>query len=145
MRIPRKMTFDTPCPVAKLSNQLPSEPMSRLGIEPPRSASAELQTAVRHEQMRMILEHLGISKFFRHVFLSSELGADKPDPLIYRRALEISGFEADAVVHVGDDPVRDWKGAEAAGLRVFELGRPQVSLRNLPAFLESGGLRGDSE
>ncbi|HJW39254.1 MAG TPA: HAD family hydrolase, partial [Candidatus Udaeobacter sp.] len=31
-------------------------------------------------RLRLILEHLGISKFFRHVFVSSELGADKPDP-----------------------------------------------------------------
>jgi len=34
-------------------------------------------------RLRMILEHLGISKFFRHVFVSSEIGADKPDPEIF--------------------------------------------------------------
>jgi len=37
----------------------------------------------------MILEQLGISKFLKHVFLSSELGADKPDPEIFRRALNV--------------------------------------------------------
>ena len=39
-------------------------------------------------RLRMILEQLGISKFFSHVFVSSELGADKPDPEIFRRALK---------------------------------------------------------
>ena len=39
-------------------------------------------------RLRMILEHLGVSKFFSHVFVSSELGADKPDPEIFRRALK---------------------------------------------------------
>ncbi len=82
-------------------------------------------------RLRMILEHLAVSKFFRHVFLSSELGADKPDPLIYRRALEVSGFAPNEVLHVGDDPERDWAGAKAAGLEVFELARPQNSLRDL--------------
>ena len=38
-------------------------------------------------RLRLILNHLGIAKYFRHIFLSSELGADKPDPLIYQRAL----------------------------------------------------------
>src|SRR6266581_9275426 len=38
-------------------------------------------------RLRFILEHLGISKYFSQVFISSELGADKPDPEIFRRAL----------------------------------------------------------
>src|SRR6266404_9261901 len=44
-------------------------------------------------RLRFILEHLGISKFFRHVFISSELGADKPDPEIFRRALKFIRLE----------------------------------------------------
>ncbi len=82
-------------------------------------------------RLRMIIEHLTISKFFRHVFLSSEMGADKPDPLIFRRALEISGFAPNEVLHAGDDPERDWAAARAAGLQVFELNRPDNSLRDL--------------
>lgn len=86
-------------------------------------------------RLRMILEHLGVSQFFSHVFLSSELGADKPDPLIYQRALKLSGFAPDEALHVGDDPARDWQGAEAAGLSVFRLERPRNSLRDLIAIL----------
>ena len=82
-------------------------------------------------RLRMIIEHLPISKYFRHVFLSSELGADKPDPLIYRRALELSGFAPNEVLHAGDDPERDWAAARAAGLEVFQLKRPDNSLRDL--------------
>lgn len=80
----------------------------------------------------MIFEHLGLTRFFHHIFLSSELGADKPDPQIYRRALELTGFPAGETLHVGDDPERDWAGAEAAGLRVFRLDRPRNTLRDLP-------------
>ena len=82
-------------------------------------------------RLRMILEHLSVSKFFSHVFLSSELGADKPDPLIYQRALKLSRLAPNETLHVGDDPVRDWQGAEAAGLSVFRLERPRNSLRDL--------------
>jgi putative hydrolase of the HAD superfamily len=85
-------------------------------------------------RLRMILEHLSIPHFFRHVFLSSELGADKPDPAIYQRALEISGRAPHEVLHVGDDPERDWAAARKAGLQVFELHRPHNSLRALLAL-----------
>ncbi|MGZ5020231.1 MAG: HAD-IA family hydrolase [Chthoniobacterales bacterium] len=82
-------------------------------------------------RLRMILEQLGISKFFSEVVISSEVGADKPDPYIYRRAVELAGVLPNESLHVGDDPLRDWQGAEAAGLRVFKLERPKNSLRDL--------------
>jgi len=82
-------------------------------------------------RLRSILQHLGISKYFAHAFISSELGADKPDPEIYRRALNLMDLNADEVLHVGDDPERDWKATIAAGLSVFRLDRPRNSLRDL--------------
>ena len=86
-------------------------------------------------RLRMILEHLGVSKFFSHIFLSSELGADKPDPEIFRRALRLSDARPDETLHVGDDPVRDWEAARSAGLTVLELKRPENSLHDLRAVL----------
>ena len=82
-------------------------------------------------RLRFILEHLGVSKYFAHVFVSSELGADKPDPEIYRRALRVMKLSPNEVLHVGDDPERDWEGATAAGLSIFRLDRPKNSLRDL--------------
>ena len=82
-------------------------------------------------RLRMILEHLGISKFFLYIFVSSELGADKPDPEIFRRALKLMELNSNDVLHIGDDPERDWKAATMAGLRVFELDRSNNSLRDL--------------
>ena len=87
-------------------------------------------------RLRMILEHLAVSKFFSHVFLSSELGADKPDPEIFRRALRWSNARPAETLHVGDDPVRDWEAARSAGLEVFELRRPENSLHDLLASLK---------
>jgi putative hydrolase of the HAD superfamily len=86
-------------------------------------------------RLRFILEHLGISKYFAHVFVSSELGADKPDPEIYRRALRVMKLHPNEVLHVGDDPERDWEGATAAGLSIFRLDRKRNSLGDLLAML----------
>src|SRR5436309_8238331 len=82
-------------------------------------------------RLRFILEHLGMSKFFAHIFISSEIGADKPDPEIFRRALKLIELKPDEVLHVGDDPERDWEAASAAGLSTFRLDRPTNSLRDL--------------
>jgi putative hydrolase of the HAD superfamily len=87
-------------------------------------------------RLRFILQNLGISKYFAHVFISSELGADKPDREIFRRAVKIMHLDANEVLHVGDDPERDWKAAKAAGLAVFRLDRPRNSLRDLLANLK---------
>ena len=87
-------------------------------------------------RLRLILQNLGISKYFANVFISSELGADKPDPEIFRRALKIMHLGANEVLHAGDDPERDWKTAAAAGLLVFRLDRPRNSLIDLLTTLK---------
>ena len=86
-------------------------------------------------RLRFILEHLGISKLFKRIFISSEIGADKPDPEFYLRALKLIDLKPNEVVHVGDDPERDWEAASAAGLSIFRLDRPKNSLRDLVAAL----------
>ena len=86
-------------------------------------------------RLRFILQHLGISNYFSYIFISSELGADKPDPEIFRRALKIMQLNTDEVLHVGDDPERDWNAASAAGLTVFRLDRPRNSLRDLLSWV----------
>jgi putative hydrolase of the HAD superfamily len=87
-------------------------------------------------RLRFILEHLGISKYFADVFVSSELGADKPDPEIYRRALTLMKLHPKQVLHVGDDAERDWEAATAAGLSIFRLDRKRNSLRDLVTTLK---------
>jgi len=82
-------------------------------------------------RLRAILGHLGIADRFRHLVISSEVGADKPDPWIFHRALKLAEVSAGEALFAGDDPTRDWEGGEALGLRTFRLERPGNSLRDL--------------
>jgi putative hydrolase of the HAD superfamily len=50
------------------------------------------------------------------VVVSAVIGVEKPDGEIFEEALRVSGAERDRVVHVGNDPVTDVKGASEAGL-----------------------------
>lgn len=86
-------------------------------------------------RLRRILPELGIGEFFEELILSSEVGAEKPSAFIYQEALRRFGVCADEALHVGDEPEADWRGAAAAGLKVFELRRPENSLRDLLALV----------
>jgi putative hydrolase of the HAD superfamily len=50
------------------------------------------------------------------VVTSAEAGAAKPDPRIFRVALELLGVDPGRALHVGDSP-EDERGARAAGMR----------------------------
>ena len=44
-----------------------------------------------------------------------------PAPAIFDIALERLGMDRKEVVHVGDDPILDVQGAQAAGMRVIQV------------------------
>lgn len=82
-------------------------------------------------RLRDILANLGLLDLLDPIVISSEAGADKPDPWIFQLALTEARCAADHALHVGDDPLADWQGAQTAGLQVFRLERPGNSLRDL--------------
>ena len=85
-------------------------------------------------RLRKVLAGLGLASAFEHIVLSSEVGADKPDPRIFAEGLRLFDVPAGRALHVGDDPRKDW-GAEAVGLRVFRLERPRHTLADVLPFV----------
>jgi putative hydrolase of the HAD superfamily len=61
-------------------------------------------------------EHLRALGLRLPVVTSAEAGAPKPDPAVFRLALERLGVDAARALHVGDSP-SDEQGAAAAGMR----------------------------
>jgi putative hydrolase of the HAD superfamily len=86
-------------------------------------------------RLRRILTDLGVAESFEHIFLSSEIGCEKPHPRIFQRALQGMNIAPRQCVHAGDDPARDWAGASAAGIAPFRLRRPLVNLDQLATRL----------
>ena len=86
-------------------------------------------------RLRPILANLQVLELFDPIIISSEVGADKPDPWIFQQALAQAGCDAAQAMHIGDEPTDDWEGAEKAGLPVFPLDRPKNSLRDVAATL----------
>jgi putative hydrolase of the HAD superfamily len=63
-----------------------------------------------------VLALQGIADRFAAVAVSGTLGIAKPDPRIFKAALDEAGADPGATVHVGDQPVNDVAGALAAGI-----------------------------
>ena len=63
-----------------------------------------------------VLALQGIADRFAAVAISGRLGVAKPDPRIFKAALDEAGADPGATVHVGDQPVNDVAGARAAGI-----------------------------
>ena len=61
-------------------------------------------------------EHSGLADCFAHTIISEEVGINKPQPGIFRMALEKNGVTAEEAVMIGDSYSSDIAGAKAAGI-----------------------------
>ena len=79
------------------------------------------------------LERIGISHYFEAVVTSSVEGVWKPDPGLFRIALERLDTRAEATVSVGDHLERDFESARGVGLQAVLLDRfddhPEITPR----------------
>lgn len=81
------------------------------------------------ERLAPLLETLGLAAYFDRIWVSSELGAHKPDERIFGRAVEALGLGAERVLHVGDSWREDVEGAMGAGLKGVRIRRGGLERR----------------
>lgn len=69
------------------------------------------------DHQRAKLRRAGLDRFFGEaVFISSEVGAAKPDPRIFQHTLAALGARPEESLYVGDKPEHDAAAAAAVGL-----------------------------
>jgi putative hydrolase of the HAD superfamily len=68
------------------------------------------------EWLERLLESLGVTKYFPVRVISGIEGVEKPDPAIFRIALDRAGVSPQESVYVGDHPYFDVDSARRAGL-----------------------------
>lgn len=69
------------------------------------------------------LERAGLAPLFDAVVVSGDIGIGKPDPAIFRRALELLAVGPAEVVMIGNSLEKDIAGAQAAGIRAIWIDR----------------------
>ncbi|MFH1862743.1 MAG: HAD-IA family hydrolase [bacterium] len=74
---------------------------------------------------------LKISPYFRFQIFAAELGSQKPDPIIFKQALEIAESRAETCLYIGDNPHVDFTGAKQCGIQTVRLLRGEFSRVNV--------------
>ncbi len=94
-----------------------------------------------------VLEDLGWTRYMSGVVASAKVGSEKPDGTIFEEALRGVDVPRHRIVHVGNDPISDIRGAAAAGIDAVLVDReggieaPEAvatlpDLRGLPALVK---------
>jgi putative hydrolase of the HAD superfamily len=99
------------------------------------------------EWLEEMLVELEVGHVFDTSIISGIEGIEKPDPEIYRKALQRAGVAAGSAVHIGDSPKMDVEPASSVGMQTILLDRydryadaegPRVrSLREIPSLLSA--------
>lgn len=80
------------------------------------------------ERLLKILADLEVLDRFDPLVISNNLNFSKPHPAIFQFAIDQLDLPAEAILHVGDDPVSDVEGATALGMQSFLVGRGKGQL-----------------
>ena len=57
--------------------------------------------------------------FFEALFLSGEIGFEKPDKRFFAHIAQATNLPPERILHVGDSPRHDFEGARNAGMKAF--------------------------
>lgn len=82
------------------------------------------------------MESDGVSEYFKAVVLSSRVALRKPNPEIYWEAARRVDIEPARCAYVGDNPVRDVEGTQAAGYGMMILFSEPATLAKEPPNIE---------
>ena len=98
-------------------------------------------------RVRQVLTENGYERYFDHLFISSEIGHEKPDREIFRFASEALELAPQEIMHVGDSLQHDVRGALNAGWRAVRITatngseqRGEMEIAALSDLLEQGAL-----
>lgn len=80
---------------------------------------------------RNVLREHDLLDFFEAVFLSGEIGYEKPDARIFHHVAQAMQVQPASILHVGDSPRHDHLGAANAGYRSFLIASHGHKLRDL--------------
>jgi putative hydrolase of the HAD superfamily len=125
--------LDTALPLADVQDALLAAIRFRAYPEVPaalrrlRAAGARLAVVSNWDvSLHDVLERTQLRALVDAVVISAELGSAKPDPAIFRAALDRLGATAADAMHVGDSVEHDVEGARAAGLQAVLVARNGV-------------------
>ncbi len=72
------------------------------------------------------LRQIGLADYFDYIFTARELGASKPDPVVFDHVCRHSRLDPSAILHVGDNPRNDIEAARQSGMTTAWVNRKSL-------------------
>lgn len=70
-------------------------------------------------RLESVLKRLELDSFFKKIYVSAEIGCEKPNRAIFDFVANDLGVDPKAMLHVGDSQREDFEGARAAGWQSY--------------------------
>lgn len=89
------------------------------------------------DRLRPLLSGIGLERHFEEIFVSCEVGFEKPDPRIFAAVEKRLGVEGEAILHIGDSHRHDVLGAGARGwktVQAFGEASPEATCPRIPCL-----------
>jgi putative hydrolase of the HAD superfamily len=85
-----------------------------------------------------LLEELGLRSRFEQIFVSCNVGFNKPSPIIFEQAIRWLKVEPHQVLHVGDSQLEDFEGATSCGMQstIVARGRRTTELHQITTLAD---------
>ncbi len=80
------------------------------------------------KRLRIVVSDFGYENLFEHLFISSEIGFEKPHAGIFKHAAKRLELEPSRMLHVGDSLKEDLIGARNAGFQAALLSQENVEV-----------------
>ena len=87
-------------------------------------------------RLRSVLNDLKIDQAFDHLFISNEMGCEKPELEIFRKVEQTMDRKPNEILHLGDSHSRDFLGARKAGWSALLYGEPKLENEQISCFSE---------
>jgi len=87
------------------------------------------------KNLRLLLEHHGVAKYFKGFVFSDQVGRSKPHPDCFRSAAEQLGAHYSEMLHIGDRDAKDIAGAQYMGMKaiLFTVARDEGATKTTKA------------
>ena len=93
------------------------------------------------ERLHRILNGLSIDSYFEAIFVSTELGAEKPARRVFERVQAQIKVAPENILHVGDKPIEDVQGALDAGWNAALVSSDTELTCNVPSVMQANSIR----
>jgi len=87
-------------------------------------------------RLRRVLTDLKMDQAFDYLFISSEMGCEKPELEIFRKVEQTMDRKPNEILHLGDSHSRDFLGARNAGWSALLYGEPKLENEQISCFSE---------